>query len=385
MFEKLHKWEARQPEIIRQLDKVRSFRKELIVARSQLLALQQNTSSISNNQLPPPENKKAPGPAPNNSSTARDTNRPTTMHTETDNRQESVPPVNLTRERPTVHVRSSLESDNREQTPYIGYANKLQDADRSCTLHKNSTMKRKRRKLSSPASTRLPFTNRSVPDQSRYWELPVPSHCRPPLVQARTSTDNLPSAFQRRVVGDPAVTSYHAPEPTTRTLQAGSHNLALGVPMLDDGSEYTKVPRSSHVACPTSCHRGMTPRNGFLSRAAPFRLPNMIQALDGNPLPPNISFNGYGIQTTEDSELQPLGLYPSYGRMRIGSSSRSYQARSAYEFGTVNHVTSGDWRPDISSAQTSHSMTCHRGDRPDQNWPPLQSPGPFASSTGYGP
>lgn len=298
-----------------------------MIARSQLLALQQDTSSIdavlahegasplkiTNNRLSPGGNKKAPGPVPSNSPIARDTKRSTTMDTEADDRQVSVPPINLTRERPTVDVRSSLESDSREQTRYMGHANKLQDADRSCTLDRDS---RKRRKLASPSSTRLPSSNQSVLDPSRYWELPLPTHCRPPIVQPRTSMDDLPSAFQKRVVGSSGLTSYHAAESTTRTLQAGSRNYALVLPMLDAGSDYMQVPQSNHVAYRTPCHRGMTPRQGIPSRAALFRSPNMIPASDRNPSPPNIEFDGYGNRTTEDGELQPRGLNPSNARMR---------------------------------------------------------------------
>lgn len=302
-----------------------------MIARSQLLALQQNTSSIdavlahegalplkiTNNRLSHGENKKAPD-VPNNSPTARDTKHPTTMDTEADDRQVSVPPINLTRARTAVDVRSAPKSHDCEQKRHIGHADKVQDADRSCTMDKDS---RKTRKLASPSSTRLPSSNQSVPGPSRYWELPFPSYCRPPIVQARTMMDNLPGAFQRRVVGSSGLTSYHAAEPTTRTLQAGPRNNALVLPMLDHGLNYTKVPRSSHVAYRTPWHRGMDPRQGISSHAASFRLPNTIPASDRNPFPPNINFDGHGNRTTEDGELQPWGLDPSNARMRTWSSS----------------------------------------------------------------
>ena len=244
---------------------------------------------IINNRLSPGGNKQAPGPVPNNSPIARDTKRSTTMNSEADDRQLSVPPINLTRERPTVDVRSSPKSDSREQMRYMCHANKLQDADRSCTLVKDS---RKRRKLASPSSTRLPSSTDFVPDPSHYWELRLPTHCRPPIVQPRTSMDDLPSAFQRRVVGCLGLTSYHAAEPPTRPLQARSRNQALVLPMLDDGSDHMRIPRSNHVAYRTPCHRGMTPRQGMPSRAASFRLPDMIPASDRNAFRPNINLDG---------------------------------------------------------------------------------------------
>ena len=295
------------------------------------MALQQDTSSIdavlahegasplkiTENRLSRGENMKAPD-VPNNSPTARDTKRPTTMATEADDCQLSVPPVNLTRERTNVDVRSAPKSHDCEQQRHTGHANKVQDAGRSCTMDKDS---RKRRKLASLSSTRLPSSDQSVPGPSRYWELPFPSYCRPPIAQARTMMDDLPGAFQRRVVGSSGFASYHAAEPTRRTLQAGPRNNALVLPMLDDGLNYTKVARSSHVAYRTPWHRGMTPRQGNSSHAASFRLPNTIPASDRNPFPPNINFDGDGNRTTEGGELRPWALDPSNARMRTWSSS----------------------------------------------------------------